>query len=102
VLGLIAKTQQGVEILGELGWESVLGPNGNPEGLCVPLNLQGFLTVRRIYQGKLQSLNVLIVSCHDCRFEIGNTHPLYQILLSYHRLLLMMTSAQISCGTLGI
>ncbi|SAL99279.1 hypothetical protein [Absidia glauca] len=46
VLGLIAKTQQGVEILGELGWESVLGPNGNPEGLCVPLNLQGFLTIR--------------------------------------------------------
>ncbi|KAI8088648.1 Rapamycin-insensitive companion of mTOR, N-term-domain-containing protein [Halteromyces radiatus] len=46
VLGLIAKTQQGVELLGELGWESVVGPNGHPEGLCVPLKLQGFLTIR--------------------------------------------------------
>ncbi|CAO3594443.1 unnamed protein product [Absidia cylindrospora] len=46
VLGLIAKTQQGVEILGEHGWECVVGPNDNPEGLCVPLNLQGFLTIR--------------------------------------------------------
>ncbi|KAI9307439.1 Rapamycin-insensitive companion of mTOR, N-term-domain-containing protein [Cunninghamella echinulata] len=46
VLGLIAKTQQGVELLGELGWESVVGSDNNPEGLCVPLNLQGFLTIR--------------------------------------------------------
>ncbi|CAO3591777.1 unnamed protein product [Absidia cylindrospora] len=46
VLGLIAKTQQGVEILGELGWECVVGSNGNPEGLSVPLNLQGFLTIQ--------------------------------------------------------
>lgn len=45
VLGLIAKTQQGVELLGEIGWESVVSPNGEPEGLCVPLNLSRFLTV---------------------------------------------------------
>lgn len=45
VLGLIAKTQQGVELLGEIGWESVVSSNGEPEGLCVPLNLSRFLTV---------------------------------------------------------
>ncbi|RCH97274.1 hypothetical protein CU098_004610, partial [Rhizopus stolonifer] len=44
VLGLIAKTQQGVEMLGEIGWESVVSSNGEPEGLCVPLNLQKFLS----------------------------------------------------------
>ncbi|RCI05307.1 hypothetical protein CU098_010819 [Rhizopus stolonifer] len=46
VLGLIAKTQQGVELLGEIGWESVVSANGEPEGLCVPLNLFQFLTIR--------------------------------------------------------
>ncbi|KAI9257881.1 Rapamycin-insensitive companion of mTOR, middle domain-containing protein [Sporodiniella umbellata] len=46
VLGLIAKTQQGVEILGEIGWESVLSSNGEPQGLCVPLNLQKFLSIQ--------------------------------------------------------
>ncbi|GAN00739.1 cytosolic regulator pianissimo [Mucor ambiguus] len=46
VLGLIAKTQQGVELLGEIGWESVVSSNGEPEGLCVPLNLSRFLSIR--------------------------------------------------------
>ncbi|PHZ16464.1 uncharacterized protein RHIMIDRAFT_62286 [Rhizopus microsporus ATCC 52813] len=46
VLGLIAKTQQGVELLGEIGWESVVSANGDPEGLCVPLNLHKFLTIQ--------------------------------------------------------
>ncbi|KAG0172866.1 hypothetical protein DFQ28_009870 [Apophysomyces sp. BC1034] len=46
VLGLIAKTRQGVELLGELGWEGVVSPNGVSEGLCVPLNLRHFLTIR--------------------------------------------------------
>ena len=45
VLGLIAKTQQGVEILSELNWEGVISPNGAPEGLCVPQNLALFLAV---------------------------------------------------------
>jgi rapamycin-insensitive companion of mTOR len=45
VLGLIAKTEQGVEILGELGWEGVVSPNGVVEGLCVPVNLREFLSV---------------------------------------------------------
>ncbi|KAI7866417.1 Rapamycin-insensitive companion of mTOR, N-term-domain-containing protein [Spinellus fusiger] len=46
VLGLISKTRQGMELLGELGWEGVLGHHGVPEGLCVPLNLRVFLTIR--------------------------------------------------------
>jgi hypothetical protein len=32
-------------MLGEIGWESVVSANGEPEGLCVPLNLQKFLSV---------------------------------------------------------
>lgn len=50
VLGLIAKTQQGVELLGEIGWESVVSPNGESEGLCVPLNLSRFLTVIYLFK----------------------------------------------------
>ncbi|OAD74296.1 hypothetical protein PHYBLDRAFT_111901, partial [Phycomyces blakesleeanus NRRL 1555(-)] len=46
VLGLISKTKQGMELLSELGWEGVLGPHGGAEGLCVPLNLRVFLTIR--------------------------------------------------------
>ncbi|KAM3580575.1 hypothetical protein VKS41_007236 [Umbelopsis sp. WA50703] len=54
VLGLIAKTEQGVEVLGELGWEGVVSPNGVVEGLCVPLNLRGFLTIAKWdYRGEL-------------------------------------------------
>lgn len=54
VLGLIAKTQQGVEILSELNWEGVISPNGAPEGLCVPQNLALFLSV---------SITCVSVSC---------------------------------------
>ncbi|KAI8394190.1 Rapamycin-insensitive companion of mTOR, N-term-domain-containing protein [Radiomyces spectabilis] len=46
VLGLIAKTHQGIELLGEFGWESMIAPNGEAEGLCVPLNLRDFLSIR--------------------------------------------------------
>lgn len=49
MLGLIAKTQQGVELLGEIGWESVVSANGEPEGLCVPLNLSRFLSVMSFF-----------------------------------------------------
>lgn len=45
VLGLIAKTQQGVDVLGELGWEGVVTPNGVVEGICVPIHLKLFLSV---------------------------------------------------------
>ncbi|KAG0742053.1 hypothetical protein G6F57_008738 [Rhizopus arrhizus] len=56
VLGLIAKTQQGVEMLGEIGWESVVSANGEPEGLCVPLNLQKFLSVNSKLEVQASSL----------------------------------------------
>ena len=67
VLGLIAKTQQGVELLGEIGWESVVSANGEPEGLCVPLNLSRFLTVR----GEIQFF-LKFKSNQHLRFGIGN------------------------------
>ncbi|OZJ02093.1 hypothetical protein BZG36_04577 [Bifiguratus adelaidae] len=45
VLGLICRTQQGVELLGEFGWEGVVYPNGEVAGLCVPANLRPFLII---------------------------------------------------------
>ncbi|KND04740.1 uncharacterized protein SPPG_00443, partial [Spizellomyces punctatus DAOM BR117] len=43
ILGLIAKTAQGVEILEDLGWETVMPAHGQLEGLCVPKNEALFL-----------------------------------------------------------
>ncbi|KAI8586531.1 Rapamycin-insensitive companion of mTOR, N-term-domain-containing protein [Geranomyces variabilis] len=48
VLGLISKTAQGVEILDDLGWETVLPPGssagaGKLEGLCIPKDSASFL-----------------------------------------------------------
>ncbi|KAI8874556.1 hypothetical protein K501DRAFT_281212, partial [Backusella circina FSU 941] len=66
VLGLIAKTQQGVELLGEIGWESVVSSNGEPEGLCVPLNLHRFLMIRNWkYKAALSSSPQLPKSATD-------------------------------------
>ena len=46
VLGLISSTPQGAEILSDYGWEATLSPLGFPTGLCVPLELEKFLSVR--------------------------------------------------------
>lgn len=93
VLGLIAKTQQGVELLGEIGWESVVSSNGEPEGLCVPLNLHRFLMVRKLFnfpfsvkKKKLKGLN---------RFGIGNTKLHYHHHLNYQNLQRMIQLEQI-------
>jgi hypothetical protein len=45
VLGLISSTPQGAEILSDYGWEATLSPLGFPTGLCVPLDLEKFLSV---------------------------------------------------------
>lgn len=45
VLGLIASTVEGVEILDELNWESVLSPLGRAMGICVPRNVTTFVDV---------------------------------------------------------
>ncbi|ORX62115.1 hypothetical protein DM01DRAFT_1298682 [Hesseltinella vesiculosa] len=45
VLGLIGKTHQGIELLGELGWEGVVDSDGLPEGLCVPLSFHDILSI---------------------------------------------------------
>lgn len=36
---------EGVEILDELGWESVCTPLGGPTGICVPRNLSSLVGV---------------------------------------------------------
>lgn len=45
VLGLIASTLEGVEILEELGWESVVSPLRGAAGICVPNDLNLFIHV---------------------------------------------------------
>ncbi|KAI0252434.1 Rapamycin-insensitive companion of mTOR, N-term-domain-containing protein [Lactifluus subvellereus] len=45
VLGLISSTPQGAEILSDYGWEATLSPLGFPTGLCVPLELDKFLSI---------------------------------------------------------
>lgn len=80
VLGLIAKTQQGVEILSELNWEGVISPNGAPEGLCVPQNLALFLAVSSLCD--LFIMHYLITMLHH-RSPIGNIPLHFQIHLFY-------------------
>ncbi|KAL8290440.1 hypothetical protein RQP46_002698 [Phenoliferia psychrophenolica] len=43
VLGLIASTVEGTEILDDLGWESVCTPLGVATGICVPVEISNFV-----------------------------------------------------------
>ncbi|EIW81055.1 hypothetical protein CONPUDRAFT_90112 [Coniophora puteana RWD-64-598 SS2] len=45
VLGLISSTPQGVDILDDCGWEATLSPLGFPTGLCVPVDLDKFISM---------------------------------------------------------
>lgn len=46
VLGLIARTMTGLEILCQNGWDVTTTPMGEPLGFCVPLDLKKILNVR--------------------------------------------------------
>jgi rapamycin-insensitive companion of mTOR len=45
VLGLISGTVRGVQILDELGWDSVMTTMGAPTGLCLPRDPSKFLSL---------------------------------------------------------
>lgn len=45
VLGLIAKTMQGLEILLEYGWDGSTSTMGDALGFCIPLDLKRLLSV---------------------------------------------------------
>ncbi|KAF7968454.1 hypothetical protein HWV62_30535 [Athelia sp. TMB] len=45
VLGLISSTSQGAEILDDYRWEATLSPLGVPTGLCIPVDLEKFITI---------------------------------------------------------
>ncbi|KAI0036452.1 Rapamycin-insensitive companion of mTOR, N-term-domain-containing protein [Vararia minispora EC-137] len=45
VLGLISSTPQGAETLDDYKWEATISPLGYPTGLCVPMNVDSFLSV---------------------------------------------------------
>ena len=46
VLGLISSTSQGAEILDDYHWEATLSPLGTPTGLCIPVDVKKFVSVR--------------------------------------------------------
>ncbi|KAI0643109.1 Rapamycin-insensitive companion of mTOR, N-term-domain-containing protein [Trametes meyenii] len=45
VLGLISSTPQGSEILDDYHWEATLSPLGLPTGLCVPVDVDKFVSI---------------------------------------------------------
>ncbi|KAF5385668.1 hypothetical protein D9757_005476 [Collybiopsis confluens] len=45
VLGLISSTSQGAEILDDYQWEATLTPMGQPTGLCIPVELDAFISL---------------------------------------------------------
>ncbi|KAI0632054.1 hypothetical protein C8Q77DRAFT_1158732 [Trametes polyzona] len=45
VLGLISSTPQGAEILDDYHWEATLSPLGLPTGLCVPVDVDKFVSI---------------------------------------------------------
>ncbi|KAG9036760.1 hypothetical protein FRB95_008091 [Tulasnella sp. JGI-2019a] len=45
VLGLLSSTIQGAEMLDELEWESTITPLGETTGLCIPLDVVGFVHI---------------------------------------------------------
>ncbi|KAG1750937.1 Rapamycin-insensitive companion of mTOR, N-term-domain-containing protein [Suillus occidentalis] len=45
VLGLVSSTSQGAEILDDYRWEATLSPLGVPTGLCIPLDLEKFISL---------------------------------------------------------
>ncbi|KAH7923835.1 hypothetical protein BV22DRAFT_1035895 [Leucogyrophana mollusca] len=45
VLGLISSTSQGTEILDDYRWEATLSPLGIPTGLCIPVDLDKFISL---------------------------------------------------------
>lgn len=45
VLGLIATTDQGADVLAEFGWEATMTPLRTATGLCLPQDLTKFLHV---------------------------------------------------------
>ena len=48
VLGLISTTPHGAEILGDYGWEVGLNPLGIPTGICVPGDIEKFVSVSHL------------------------------------------------------
>jgi len=45
VLGLISSTTQGAELLGDYQWEATLTPLSLPTGLCIPVDIEKFLSL---------------------------------------------------------
>jgi rapamycin-insensitive companion of mTOR len=56
VIGLIASTEQGAEILSDYGWLAATTALGEPTGMCVPEDISKFMTVSLSLDRKLTTL----------------------------------------------
>lgn len=51
MLGLIASTVEGIEMLEEYNWQGVTTPVGRATGICVPMDLRDFVEVSPVLDG---------------------------------------------------
>ncbi|KAF9004644.1 Rapamycin-insensitive companion of mTOR, N-term-domain-containing protein [Cyathus striatus] len=61
VLGLISSTSQGAEILDDYHWEATLSPLGTPTGLCVPLDVEKFISIPPWTQRTAESCDTRLI-----------------------------------------
>ncbi|KIK69496.1 hypothetical protein GYMLUDRAFT_33864 [Collybiopsis luxurians FD-317 M1] len=61
VLGLISSTSQGAEILDDYQWEATLTPMGLPTGLCIPVELDEFISLPSWQQRIAQQNNMELI-----------------------------------------
>jgi rapamycin-insensitive companion of mTOR len=82
VLGLISGTVSGVQILDELGWDSVMTTMGAPTGLCLPRDPSKFLSLPPVpstLPPEPLSLNVTDQSIHFPPFDSIDTQILQNV-----------------------
>ncbi|KAF9077790.1 Rapamycin-insensitive companion of mTOR, N-term-domain-containing protein [Rhodocollybia butyracea] len=61
VLGLISSTSQGAEILDDYQWEATLTPMGMPTGLCIPVELDEFISLPPWQQYIPEQCNIQLI-----------------------------------------
>ena len=69
MLGLISSTPEGAEVLDDYHWEATLSPLGLPIGICIPEDIDKFISVSiRLFQ-QVSCLYRAVAS------DVGNCRP---------------------------
>ena len=77
ILGLISSTSQGAEILDDYHWEATLSPLGMPIGICIPSDIDKFISV--CLRNLLSHSKLLLthISCHLGKPQLQNAKTKY-------------------------